>query len=32
VAVVGVLAIGFWPEPFIYWAMEAGKVLLAGGI
>ncbi len=32
VAVIGVLAIGFWPEPFIYWAMEAGKVLLAGGI
>lgn len=32
VAVAGVLAIGFWPEPFIYWAMEAGKVLLAGGM
>ncbi|MBP1908899.1 NADH-quinone oxidoreductase subunit N [Methanolobus bombayensis] len=30
VAAVGVLAIGFWSEPFIYWAMEAAKVLVGG--
>jgi NADH-quinone oxidoreductase subunit N len=28
-AVVGVLILGFWPEPFIQWAMEAAKVLIA---
>ncbi|KXS42618.1 MAG: dehydrogenase subunit N [Methanolobus sp. T82-4] len=32
IAVIGVLAIGFWPEPFIYWSMEAAKVLIPGGI
>ncbi|TGC10703.1 F(420)H(2) dehydrogenase subunit N [Methanolobus halotolerans] len=32
VAVIGVLAIGFWPEPFVHWAMEAAKVLIPGGI
>ncbi|WP_292486085.1 NADH-quinone oxidoreductase subunit N [Methanohalobium sp.] len=28
-AVVGVLILGFWPEPFIQWAMEAANVLIA---
>ncbi|WP_406659704.1 F(420)H(2) dehydrogenase subunit N [Methanolobus sp. ZRKC3] len=32
IAVLGVFAIGFWPEPFIYWAMEAAKVLIPGGM
>lgn len=32
IAVIGVLGIGFWSEPFIHWAMEAGKVLLTGGL
>jgi hypothetical protein len=27
-AVAGVLAMGFWPEPFIQWAAEAAKVLV----
>ncbi|MGP8320820.1 MAG: NADH-quinone oxidoreductase subunit N [Methanosarcinaceae archaeon] len=27
-ALAGVLLIGIWPEPFVYWAMEAAKVLL----
>ena len=27
-AVAGVLAMGFWPEPFMQWAMEAAKVLI----
>lgn len=31
-AVVGVLAIGLWPEPFVNMAMEAAKVLIPGGI
>jgi len=30
IAAVGVLVIGFWSEPFIYWAMEAAKVLIGG--
>lgn len=30
IAAIGVLAIGFWSEPFIYWAMEAAKVLVGG--
>ncbi len=28
IAVIFVLVIGFWSEPFIYWAMEAAKVLV----
>ncbi|MBC7085178.1 MAG: NADH-quinone oxidoreductase subunit N [Methanomethylovorans sp.] len=28
IAAIFVLAIGFWSEPFIYWAMEAAKVLI----
>ncbi|WP_407357071.1 F(420)H(2) dehydrogenase subunit N [Methanolobus sp. WCC5] len=32
IAVIGVLVIGFWSEPFIYWSMEAAKVLIPGGI
>ncbi|MBN2111006.1 MAG: NADH-quinone oxidoreductase subunit N [Methanosarcinaceae archaeon] len=32
IAVIGVLAIGFWSEPFVYWAMEAAKVLIPGGM
>ncbi|MGD9779985.1 NADH-quinone oxidoreductase subunit N, partial [Methanomethylovorans sp.] len=28
IAVIFVLAIGFWSEPFLYWAMEAAKVLI----
>jgi NADH:ubiquinone oxidoreductase subunit 2 (subunit N) len=32
IAVAGVFAIGFWPEPFLYWAMEAAKVLIPGGM
>ena len=31
IAVAGVLVLGFWSEPFIYWAMEAAKVLIPGG-
>ncbi|WP_094227788.1 F(420)H(2) dehydrogenase subunit N [Methanolobus psychrotolerans] len=31
IAVIGVLVIGFWSEPFVYWAMEAAKVLIPGG-
>lgn len=27
-ALAGVLVIGIWPEPFVYWAMEAAKVLM----
>ncbi|HJH32610.1 MAG TPA: NADH-quinone oxidoreductase subunit N [Methanosarcinaceae archaeon] len=27
-ALAGVLVIGIWPEPFVYWAMEAAKVLI----
>ena len=27
-ALAGVLIIGIWPEPFVYWAMEAAKVLM----
>ncbi len=27
-ALAGVLIIGIWPEPFVYWAMEAAKVLI----
>ncbi|SFM15503.1 F(420)H(2) dehydrogenase subunit N [Methanolobus profundi] len=30
IAVIGVLAIGFWSEPVVYWAMEAAKVLVGG--
>ncbi len=32
IAVVGVLVLGFWSEPFIYWALEAAKVLIPGGM
>ncbi len=32
IAVIFVLAIGFWSEPFVYWAMEAAKVLIPGGM
>ncbi|WP_292469207.1 F(420)H(2) dehydrogenase subunit N [Methanolobus sp.] len=32
IAVIGVLVIGFWSEPFVYWAMEAAKVLIPGGM
>ncbi len=32
IAAAGVLVIGFWSEPFIYWSMEAAKVLIPGGI
>jgi len=31
IAAIGVLVLGFWPEPFVYWAMEAAKVLIPGG-
>ncbi|WP_340818908.1 F(420)H(2) dehydrogenase subunit N [Methanolobus sp. WCC4] len=32
IAAIGVLVIGFWSEPFVYWAMEAAKVLIPGGM
>lgn len=30
IAAVGVLALFFWSEPVVYWAMEAAKVLVGG--
>ncbi|MDW7731917.1 MAG: F(420)H(2) dehydrogenase subunit N [Methanolobus sp.] len=32
IAVIGVLIIGFWPQPFVYWAMQAANVLIPGGM
>jgi NADH-quinone oxidoreductase subunit N len=32
IAAVGVLALFFWSEPVVYWAMEAAKVLIPGGM
>jgi NADH-quinone oxidoreductase subunit N len=32
IAAVGVLALFFWSKPVVYWAMEAAKVLIPGGM